>query len=158
VPYFLVGGTALGFGRGDEVVPVAELPRTELWLAIPRLEISTPAVFGALPPPRQLPLAPALLAAVAAGETLALEHLRAASNDLEAVVLERWPEVRGVYDALVQSGADVVRLSGSGATVLAIFRDSPNREVLRACLPPGCRLEQVESLDRPTLRRLRRVR
>ncbi len=35
VPFFLVGGTALGLGRGDELYPLANLPRYWVVLAIP---------------------------------------------------------------------------------------------------------------------------
>ena len=35
VPFFLVGGTALGIGRGDEVVALPDLEERELWLLLP---------------------------------------------------------------------------------------------------------------------------
>ena len=49
VPYFLVGGLALGLGRGDEIVPLADPPDAggELWLALPREPLSTADVFAA---------------------------------------------------------------------------------------------------------------
>ena len=37
VPFFLLGGTALGLGRGDEVYPLEQLPRYWVVLAIPRV-------------------------------------------------------------------------------------------------------------------------
>jgi len=41
VPFFLVGGTALGLGRGDEVYPLENLPRHCVVLAIPPFGIAT---------------------------------------------------------------------------------------------------------------------
>ena len=35
VPFFLSGGTALGLGRGDEVYPLADLPRHWIVLLMP---------------------------------------------------------------------------------------------------------------------------
>ncbi len=40
VPFFLSGGTALGLGRGDEVYPLADLPRHWIVLLIPGFGVS----------------------------------------------------------------------------------------------------------------------
>jgi 4-diphosphocytidyl-2-C-methyl-D-erythritol kinase len=45
VPLFLIGGTVLGLGRGEEVYPLADLPETSCVLAIPGVGISTPQAF-----------------------------------------------------------------------------------------------------------------
>ena len=41
VPFFLAGGTALGLGRGDEIYPLADLPRHWIVLLIPGFGVST---------------------------------------------------------------------------------------------------------------------
>ena len=41
VPYFLVGGTALGLGRGDDIYPLAELPRVNVVMIRPGFGVST---------------------------------------------------------------------------------------------------------------------
>ena len=41
VPFFLLGGTALGLGRGDEVYPLEQLPRYWVVLAIPEFGVAT---------------------------------------------------------------------------------------------------------------------
>ena len=41
VPFFLAGGTALGLGRGDEVYPLADLPRHWIVLLVPGFGVST---------------------------------------------------------------------------------------------------------------------
>ena len=41
VPFFLSGGTALGLGRGDEVYPLADLPRHWIVLVIPGFGVSS---------------------------------------------------------------------------------------------------------------------
>ncbi len=45
VPFFLLGGTALGLGRGDELYPLANLPRYWVVLAIPPFGIATPDAY-----------------------------------------------------------------------------------------------------------------
>jgi 4-diphosphocytidyl-2-C-methyl-D-erythritol kinase len=45
VPLFLVGGTVLGVGRGEEVYPMPDLPAAECVLALPEVGVSTPQAF-----------------------------------------------------------------------------------------------------------------
>ncbi len=47
VPVFLLGGTVLGLGRGEEVVPLADLQATGAIVALPETGVSTPAAFRA---------------------------------------------------------------------------------------------------------------
>ncbi len=47
VPLFLLGGTVLGLGRGEEVYPLPDLPATECVVAVPSIGVSTPAAFRA---------------------------------------------------------------------------------------------------------------
>ena len=46
VPYFLVGGTALGLGRGEEVYPLEDLPRLWVVLVFPPFGVSTRDAYG----------------------------------------------------------------------------------------------------------------
>jgi 4-diphosphocytidyl-2-C-methyl-D-erythritol kinase len=46
LPLFLIGGTVLGAGRGEEVYPLADLPPTPCVVAIPEIGISTPKAFA----------------------------------------------------------------------------------------------------------------
>jgi 4-diphosphocytidyl-2-C-methyl-D-erythritol kinase len=45
VPLFLLGGAVLGLGRGEQVVPMPDLPRTWCVVAVPTVGVSTPAAF-----------------------------------------------------------------------------------------------------------------
>jgi 4-diphosphocytidyl-2-C-methyl-D-erythritol kinase len=46
LPLFLVGGTALGVGRGEEVYPLTDLPSTHCVVVTPEIGVSTPAAFA----------------------------------------------------------------------------------------------------------------
>jgi 4-diphosphocytidyl-2-C-methyl-D-erythritol kinase len=46
VPLFLVGGTVLGIGRGEEVYPLPDLPSTACVVATPEIGVSTPQAFA----------------------------------------------------------------------------------------------------------------
>jgi 4-diphosphocytidyl-2-C-methyl-D-erythritol kinase len=48
VPLFLLGGSVLGLGRGEEVYPLPDLPVTPCVVAIPSVGVSTAAAFRAL--------------------------------------------------------------------------------------------------------------
>ena len=45
-PFFLVGGTALGVGRGDDVYPLVEQARWWVVVAVPPYGVSTAAAYG----------------------------------------------------------------------------------------------------------------
>jgi 4-diphosphocytidyl-2-C-methyl-D-erythritol kinase len=46
LPLFLVGGTVLGVGRGEEVYPLADLPAVACVVATPEIAVSTPKAFA----------------------------------------------------------------------------------------------------------------
>jgi 4-diphosphocytidyl-2-C-methyl-D-erythritol kinase len=46
LPLFLVGGTALGVGRGEEVYPLADLPSVAMVVVTPEVGVSTPRAFA----------------------------------------------------------------------------------------------------------------
>jgi 4-diphosphocytidyl-2-C-methyl-D-erythritol kinase len=46
LPLFVLGGTVLGVGRGEEVYPLADLGATPLVLVTPEVGVSTPAAFA----------------------------------------------------------------------------------------------------------------
>jgi 4-diphosphocytidyl-2-C-methyl-D-erythritol kinase len=47
VPLFLLGGAVLGLGRGEQVAPMPDFPRTWCVVAVPQVGVSTPAAFKA---------------------------------------------------------------------------------------------------------------
>jgi 4-diphosphocytidyl-2-C-methyl-D-erythritol kinase len=123
VPFFLIGGTALGVGRGEEVYPIEQVRREHLLLVNPGFAVSTTGAYGKLSrlttrwSPRIIPFT--LFAAKAIHE-LPL----AASNDLEQVVSAAHPEIAEVKQRLLSLGAQHALMSGSGATVFAVFDNS----------------------------------
>src|SRR3990170_4617922 len=51
-------------------------------------------------------------------------------NDLEAVAIKKYPEIKEIKDTLINSGAIGALMSGSGATAFGIFLDE--HEAIRA--------------------------
>jgi 4-diphosphocytidyl-2-C-methyl-D-erythritol kinase len=150
VPYFLVGGTALGVGRGDEIVPLPELPERELTLVLPGIHVSTGELFGELGELTPRPFDPRIMALVQRGE-LGWGAFVHATNDFEAAVFRRWPELAAVHEDLRSLGA-VVRLSGSGSALWATSDSPLDDERLRGLrLPSGTRIERVRTVARGRL-------
>ena len=46
LPLFLIGGTVLGVGRGEEVYPLPDLPAIPCVVATPEIRVSTPKAFA----------------------------------------------------------------------------------------------------------------
>jgi 4-diphosphocytidyl-2-C-methyl-D-erythritol kinase len=46
LPLFLIGGTVLGLGRGEEVYPLPDLPSMHCVVAMPEIAVSTPKAFS----------------------------------------------------------------------------------------------------------------
>ena len=123
VPFFLTGGLALCEGRGERVTPLAAAwPSSMRWLLLlkPAISIATARVFQALPPGAYSDggASRRVVQALQAGRLPQPEDLH---NGLERSVLERYPEVARARADLLQAGASLARLSGSGPTLYAPF-------------------------------------
>lgn len=129
VTFALHGGTALGTGRGERIVPVLAR-HTQHWvLALHRGGLSTPAVFSELdrlrgstdarsassarkePPER--PVEP-VLEALAGGDPRQLAL--SLGNDLQAAAVSLAPDLRRTLRGGVEAGALAGIVSGSGPT------------------------------------------
>lgn len=156
VPYFLFGGTALGVGRGDEIVVMPEWPTEDLWLVTPPEVVSTRSVFAELGPEYTSEVAPELLALLSGQQPARLSGFRG-RNDLADVVFARYPQVASVYNALLEAGAESVGLSGSGSTVFACFAGKELPSSLRGRLPAGSRVVRTTTISRADSQALRKV-
>jgi len=127
VPFALVGGTALGTGRGEQVEPVPD-PATWWWVVVPSAQgLSTPAVyrrFDELAPdaPAQPVGADAVLLALSTGDPGILA--RALHNDLEPAALDLRPDLADLLELGELSGALRGLVSGSGPTCLFLTEDA----------------------------------
>jgi 4-diphosphocytidyl-2-C-methyl-D-erythritol kinase len=119
VPFALLGGTAVGSGRGEEVVPALTTGSYHWVLAFGRHGLSTPAVyrrFDELSPQKpQPPKVPEdLMNALRSGN--AAEVGRALSNDLQPAALNLQPQLRRTLQTGLELGALGALVSGSGPT------------------------------------------
>jgi 4-diphosphocytidyl-2-C-methyl-D-erythritol kinase len=121
VAFALLGGTAVGRGRGERLTP-ALAPATQYhWvLAFAEGHLSTPKVYAALDRLRaqaglaQPGLDAALMAALRSGDAALVG--RALSNDLQPAALSLFPTLRKTLTAGLELGALGAIVAGSGPT------------------------------------------
>jgi 4-diphosphocytidyl-2-C-methyl-D-erythritol kinase len=138
VPFSLVGGTALGTGRGELLAPL--ITSGEYWWVVlesPR-GLSTPAVyreFDALHPGPVLddPEIPdELLRALRSHDVAGLG--RALVNDLQPAALRLRPELAAVLDRGRRESAYGAVVSGSGPTCLFLCESLPHADHVAGAL------------------------
>ena len=130
VAFAVLGGTAVGRGRGERLTP-ALMPATQYhWvLALADGYLSTPQVYGTLDRMRAGRDAPAeprlntgVMAALRAGDPEELGH--SLSNDLQAPAVAMFPALRKTLAAGREFGALGALVSGSGPTCLFLARSA----------------------------------
>lgn len=144
VPFALMGGTAIGAGRGDRLSPALARGRFDWVLVLSDEGVSTPSVYGELDrhrdehrvdigPIRDVPEVDAdVLHALRAGDARMLAA--AVRNDLQVATLRLRPDLAPVLERGEEWGALAGIVSGSGPTV-AFLCGSPEEALeLRARL------------------------
>jgi len=122
VPFLVLGGTALGTGRGEAVSPVLARPTTWHWvLATADDGMSTPEVYAELDRLRaanqdgpELPPYEELLAALRQRDPGVLATVL--GNDLQTATLSMRPDLVTTLAAGLKAGALAGFISGSGPT------------------------------------------
>lgn len=135
----VLGGTAVGRGRGEQLAAALASPVDFHWvLAFADGHLSTPAVFRALDNQRagqQIPepeLSNELMAALRTGH---VENLGAAlTNDLQEPAIALFPALRKTLDAGLEAGAVGGLVSGSGPTCYFLARDAAHATDLAVAL------------------------
>lgn len=137
VPFFLLGGTAVGIGRGAEVFPLPDGPARMGVLVTPGVPVSTAEAYRRLSPrlTSELPenkIFTFQSHAWEAGDPTGGPQpatVRAA-NDFEAVVFEQHRGLAVLKRRLSRAGARPALMTGSGSAVFGLFED--RNEVARA--------------------------
>jgi 4-diphosphocytidyl-2-C-methyl-D-erythritol kinase len=141
VPFSLLGGVALGSGRGEQLSPVLARRRWDWVLGIAGEGLSTPAVYaeldrlraaGRVPDGEELSAPDPVIAALRSGPVPALAA--ALGNDLQPPALSLRPDLRRALRAATSSGAAAALVSGSGPTVAALAEDEDSAVRLTAAL------------------------
>lgn len=138
VPACLLGRSAIGTGKGEQLEPVAGLADTPVLLVNPGVAVSTGPVFRAWDGVDR--------GGIGAGDLLARAVM--GRNDLEPPARALAPVIGDVVTLLqAQSGVLLARMSGSGATCFALFGSAEHRAraaaLVRAAQPGWWCLESA---------------
>jgi len=129
VPFFLIGGTAVGLGRGTELYPLPDVPPSRGIVITSGVHSSTPLAFAALK--RQLldespaPIIQTFQSFVLLACSPTPAPRTPSVNDFEPVVFARHPQLESIKNKLLQLGAWRAMMTGSGSAVFGLF---PSRE------------------------------
>jgi 4-diphosphocytidyl-2-C-methyl-D-erythritol kinase len=143
VPFALLGGTAIGTGKGHELVPLDSVNRLHWVLVANQKGLSTPSVYKRLdelrsargqdPTKVPTPTAPKeLLVALLSGDPQLVAPLL--HNDLQEAALDLMPELSETIANGLTAGALAAMVSGSGPTIALLAQDSAAASVIASQL------------------------
>lgn len=130
VPFFLLGGAAVGIGRGTELYPLPDRGAHSGVLIAPQLQVSTAEAYQLLS--SQLTTESQQNKIVSfQGSSWPSDGAPTGENDFESVVFSRHPELKSFKRRLLKLGAKPAMMSGSGSAVFGLFagRDEVRRAI-----------------------------
>ncbi|MDQ6705338.1 MAG: 4-(cytidine 5'-diphospho)-2-C-methyl-D-erythritol kinase [Acidobacteriota bacterium] len=120
VAFFLLGGTAIGLGRGEELYPLPDRKPARGVLIAPDIHVSTANAYRALSARLTTHLQQNKLVSFQS-ETWQGDRGRS-ENDFEEVVFEQHPALKILKSRLLEMGAQPAMMTGSGAALFGIFQ------------------------------------
>lgn len=151
VPFFLLGGTAAGLGRGTELYPLPDVSNASALLITPGVHVSTPEAYNSLA--RILTTVYAgnmmndfqgLTWSIANGATAKDWPVR---NDFESVVFRQHPPLESIKGKLLSLGARPALMSGSGSTIFGVFKSRELRDRAAGWFRKSFSADQVHAIS-----------
>jgi 4-diphosphocytidyl-2-C-methyl-D-erythritol kinase len=129
VPFFLFGGTAIGTARGDVIELAPDIVKKNMIVVTPKVNVSTGGAFSRLDSLNLTKEDPESILRVCRfmAESGDLGN-KTLINDFEASVFPVEPEIARVKETLLDLGAVQAMMSGSGASVFAMFDKEETRQ------------------------------
>jgi 4-diphosphocytidyl-2-C-methyl-D-erythritol kinase len=122
VPFFLVGGRAVGIGRGAELFPLPDGPAQNALVVAPGLHVSTAQAYR--------DLSPRLTSESQQNKMFSFQSQvwgrgveSLPRNDFEEVVFPQHPSLAAIKKGLLRSGATVALMTGSGSALFGLYPD-----------------------------------
>ncbi len=144
VPFALMGGTAIGTGRGDRLSPALAAGHFEWVIVLSDAGLSTPSVYAELdahrarhvrdiaPAPESPSVDTAVLTALRQGDPVMLAE--SMQNDLQAAALHLDPTLVALLERGEERGALAGIVSGSGPTLAFLAEDAGSAAELHRAL------------------------
>jgi 4-diphosphocytidyl-2-C-methyl-D-erythritol kinase len=156
VPFFFNGPFAIVEGKGEKVSPFKINASTVLLLVKPPISVSTALAYESFDKLRMHaePVEPGMLTKKTFDIKLFCQAFKKQdfaslstmlSNDLEKVIIDRYPVVGEIKNRLLERGVVISAMSGSGPTVFGVFDNKDIAEkAIKAMMPNWCKV--VETL------------
>jgi len=126
VPFFVCGvARAMGWGRGDRIVPLDPLPARDVLLVVPSAPIATERAYRVLAEQRVgMEVSARAGSGARAGSAGSwADAASGAHNDFEVALFPLRPELAAIKTTLTGAGARLALLCGSGSAVFGVFDD-----------------------------------
>ena len=130
VPFFLLGGTAVGIGRGTELFPLPDRPAMAGLVVAPTVHVNTAQAYR--------DLSPGLTTESQENKIFSFQSLtwergvgQSSGNDFEAVVFKQHRNLADLKKRLVRAGATAAMMTGSGSALFGLF---PSRHGISAAI------------------------
>jgi len=145
VAFFLAGGTAIGLGRGDHILPLRPVRRLGVVVIKPEFGVSTADAYRWLDDDRTAGIAEP--AQDRLGITVGWPEPLRLVNDLEAPVSRRHAEIGDAVRSAREAGALGAAMTGSGSAVFGLFRAPVPVSVVRRLRRPGWAVHTATTLS-----------
>jgi 4-diphosphocytidyl-2-C-methyl-D-erythritol kinase len=122
VPFFLMGGRAVGIGRGTELYPLPDAEARPALLVTPGIHVSTADAYRSL---NRGQLTTELLQNnIDSFQAVVRDSVGVVgANDFEDAIFRKHPPLRALKHKLIKLGASSAMMSGSGSSIFGIFAD-----------------------------------
>lgn len=144
VPFCVMRGTALSEGIGEILTAIPTPPQANVLIVKPRVGVSTKAVYDAfdkLTNPHH-PDIDQLINGLDKGDWN--EIIKGMGNSLEGVTIPMHPIIEDIKKRMMERGARISLMSGSGPTVFGIFDELADAKRAAALFRDMSDIQQVE--------------
>jgi 4-diphosphocytidyl-2-C-methyl-D-erythritol kinase len=129
VPFFASGAPfALAWGRGERLYRLPPPAPAPALLALPPFGLGTAEVYQRLDASRTQELQRGAVALDADALASWGSVARLGGNDLENIVFGKEPPLKTLFERVAQTGPILVRMSGSGSALIAMYRNEQQRD------------------------------
>ncbi len=142
VPFFVFGYNAFAQGIGEQLQAL-ELPQRHFLVVTPAVQVSTAEIFSTRELTRDTKVIKIADFLAQRGDALGPSGF--GRNDMQAVVAGKYAEVAQVLDWF--KAVAPARMTGSGASVFAVFLSKDEALSVQAALPAGWHSQVATSLD-----------
>lgn len=131
VPFFIMGGTALGKNKGEEISQIESNLKAWVLVVVPPFQINTKRAYELSDGERMgknIKLTNKLIKKLTSDKISPSEIEEYLHNDFEQFIYRRYPKVNLLKGDMIRAGASQSHLSGSGSAMFSLFSTKKEAE------------------------------